>query len=848
MLIGRWVVGLLLFAIIAALPMFGPDRGWVALAFVGGTTAHNLRLARAVARTGRLPRSMAVFDHTLACVTGLLIPPTLVWAIMVNAIGLPVTVISHGRRFALALLAASVPAYVAVGLVTGADLWPVAVGVFVVAGVGNCGLVGDAAEEERRVRARYGDILDQLQVVVFESPGIGQPLTYVNDHVGKVLGFTREDWLKPSWWESRLHPDDHHIWADSNDQSIAGQSHQCTYRMYAEDGRTVHFLEITRILDAGGGRTKIRGVLVDVTKQRRAEAQASQLSLFVDQIPLALQILQIRDPDDLSAIRLVAANQAACENVQATHEELVAEWPRRFAVVDSQPGNLEAFAEVRRTGKALTNHQRSWVDRHGRDRRVDIEAFALGGDYVGVSYEDITERSNAEEALRHQANHDALTGLPSRAYLAARLQSALDSAAEDEENRGALLMMDLNQFKEVNDALGHHHGDRLLIELAGRLSAIAGTEHAVARLGGDEFALIVEGSAHRALEIAREIGGRFAEPIVIDGITLQTNVSVGIALYPEHAADADGLMQRADAAMYRAKTGGTGVALFTPEQSVAGVRRLQLLSDLRNAVHNGELLLHYQPRVSMETGDIEGLEALVRWEHPAFGLLPPDEFIALAEVSGLIQELTQFVIRVAVADIAELRSAGHDLPVAVNLSVRNLYSPDLIEGITRALERHSLPPSALRVELTESEIMDDPSVAMQVLQRLRSEGVEVSIDDFGTGYSSLSYLRDLPIDEIKIDRSFVADISDGDDVVVRSIIDLGHALGVIVVAEGVETAGQWDHLQRLGCDVVQGYLISRPLPYEAIRRFLDDRRDFAGTDSTASGELSTHSAQLIRDA
>ena len=721
---------------------------------------------------------------------------------------------------------------------------------FVVAGLGNCGLVGDAAEEERSVRARYSDILDQLQVVVFESPGIGQQLSYVNDHVGKMLGFTRTEWLDPAWWESRLHPDDHAAWAESNVQSIAGVSHQATYRMYAEDGRLVHILEITRVLQVGSGRTKIRGVLVDVSRQALAEAEASQLSMFVDQIPLALQILEITDPDDVAAIRMVAANRVACENVDATLEELVQEWPRRYAVVDSQPGNLEAFAEVRRTGTSLTKHERSWVDRDGRDRRVNIEAFALGGDYVGVSYEDITERANAEKALRHQANHDALTGLPSRAFLAQRLDAALTASADggDGACQGALLMMDLNQFKEVNDALGHHHGDRLLIELAGRLSAIAGTEHAVARLGGDEFALIVEGSARRALEIAREIGGRFAEPIVIDGITLQTNVSVGIALYPEHAADADGLMQRADAAMYRAKTGGTGVALFTPEQSVAGVRRLQLLSDLRNAVHNGELLLHYQPRVSMETGDIEGLEALVRWEHPAFGLLPPDEFIALAEVSGLIQELTQFVIRVAVADIAELRSAGHDLPVAVNLSVRNLYSPDLIEGITRALERHSLPPSALRVELTESEIMDDPSVAMQVLQRLRSEGVEVSIDDFGTGYSSLSYLRDLPIDEIKIDRSFVADISDGDDVVVRSIIDLGHALGVIVVAEGVETAGQWDHLQRLGCDVVQGYLISRPLPYEAIRRFLDDRRDFAGTDSTASGELSTHSAQLIRDA
>jgi len=831
MLVGRWVVGLLLFAIIAVTPMFGPNRLWIAIAFAVVTAVQNVVLGRIMAVTGSMPWAMAAFDHALTCVAGLLIPQTLIWAIMVNAIGLPVTVICHGRRFALGLFAASVPAYVAVGLFTGADLWPIAVGVFVVAGLGNCGLVGDAADEERRIRARYADILDQLQVVVFESPGIGQHLSYVNDHVGKMLGFTRSDWVRPEWWESRLHPDDHEVWVDSNVQSIAGRSHQATYRMLAEDGHVVHILEITRIIESKDG-TRIRGVLVDVTRQAEAEAEASQLGLFVDQIPLALQIFEIADPDDTAGIRMVAANQVACENVDATLEQLLAEWPRRYAVIDTQPGNLEAFAQVRRTGESLENHERNWVDRTGRHRRVNIEAFALGGDYVGVSYEDITDRANAEELLRHQANHDALTGLPSRVLLAHRLDAALVRAADDEE-RGALLVMDLDQFKEVNDALGHHHGDRLLIELAGRLSELAG-EHLVARLGGDEFALVVEnGTPREALELAGRIGRSFAEPIVIDGVTLQTNVSVGIALYPEHAAERDGLMQRADAAMYRAKKGGTGVSLFTPEQSTAGMRRLQLLSDLRSAIDHGELTLHYQPRVAFGDGGIEGLEALVRWVHPTHGMLPPDEFIGLAEVSGLIQQLTQFVIRVAVADAARLRSVGHDLPVAVNLSVRNLYSPDLVEGIMRSLQREQLPPSSLRVELTESEIMDDPSVAMQVLQRLRSEGVEVSIDDFGTGYSSLSYLRDLPIDEIKIDRSFVAEISARDDVVVRSIIDLGHALGVAVVGEGVETVEQWEHLRRLGCDVAQGYLISRPLPFDELNRFLDDRRDFA-TDRTAA--------------
>ena len=844
MLVGRWGIAVGLSLMFALTPSFGPHRVLIAAGMALGSCVQSAVLQRVIHRTGALPRICTVSDHAFVAVAAIVAPPTLPWGLIVLAITIPLSVIAYGRAFSYQLLAASTPVFLAIGLWRNPELWPIGLAIFTIAGAGSCSLVGFASEEERRVRDRYGDILDQLQVVVFESPGIGQPLSYVNDHVANVLGFTHSDWVRPEWWESRLHPDDHEAWLESNRQSIAGQSHQATYRMFAEDGRVVHFLEITRILPAEKGTTKIRGVLVDISRQAVAEAQASTLGLFVDQIPLAMQILKIKDPDRLDGIRLIAANRAACENVDATLDELVAAWPRRYAVIDNQPGNLEAFAEVRRTGRSLLNHERSWIDRNGSDRRVNIEAFALGGDYVGVSYEDITDRANAEEALRHQANHDALTGLPSRALLTVELDAALRRSEEWGE-RGALLMMDLNQFKEVNDSLGHHHGDRLLVELGGRLKDLAAEEHLIARLGGDEFAMILaNGSPREALEIAGRIGRRFAEPIVIDGVTLQTNVSVGIALYPEHAADGDGLMQRADAAMYRAKTGGTGVALYTPEQSSAGVRRLQLLSDLRTAVTNDELLLHYQPRVLFESGEIEGVEALVRWNHPTLGMLPPDEFIGLAEVSGLIQELTQFVIRRAVADAATFRSLGHDLPVAVNLSVRNLYSPDLVEGILTSLTRHQLPSSSLRVELTESEIMDDPSVAMQVLQRLRSEGVEVSIDDFGTGYSSLSYLRDLPIDEIKIDRSFVADITGGDDVVVRSIIDLGHALGVAVVGEGVETVQQWDHLRRLGCDIAQGYLISRPLPFDALQRFLDDRREFGTPPHLAGGSVADPSATL----
>ena len=822
--VGRCALALGLFAIIAALPMFGPNRLWLALGFAVANAGQNLALGLVLRARGHLPWISAASDQLFVVAAGVIAPMTFVWGMVVTAITLPLSVISYGRAFSYKLVAFFAPVYLAIGLWREPDLWPVGLGIFVIGGLGSCSLVGYAAAEERRVRERYIDILDQVQVVVFESPGVGLPLTYVNDHVGKMLGYTPLHWIDPQWWESRVHPEDHAAWAGSNDRTNAGESHQAQYRLIAEDGRIVHVLELTRVLGADHGHTRTRGVLVDVTRQSEAEAQASQLGMFVDQIPLALQILQIADPDDIDAVRMVAANQVACDQVGATLDELLTGWPDKYSKVDRQPGIMEAFAEVRRSGEALTDFERPWVDETGRQRRVNLEAFDLGNGHVGVSYEDITERAAAAEALRHQATHDALTGLPNRVLLAEHLAEAMSDEATSDV---ALLLMDLNQFKEVNDSLGHHHGDRLLIELSHRLRAIADGNHLIARLGGDEFAMLIKNdSARAALEMANVIGRRFAEPIEIDGVTLQTNVSVGVALYPEHATDADGLMQRSDAAMYRAKAGGTGVSLFTPEHSTVGNRRLQIISDLRTAIERGELVVHYQPRVDFETDEIEGVEALVRWQHPTLGMLPPDEFIGLAEVSGLIQDLTRFVIRVAVADIAYLKTLGHSLPVAVNLSVRNLYSPDLVDNILQSLAAHQLDSSHLRVELTESEIMDDPAMAMQVLQRLRSEGVEVSIDDFGTGYSSLSYLRDLPIDEIKIDKSFVADITDGDDVVVRSIIDLGHALGVSVVGEGVETAVQWDHLKRLGCDVAQGYLISRPLNFDALHRFLDDRVEF----------------------
>ena len=428
-------------------------------------------------------------------------------------------------------------------------------------------------------------------------------------------------------------------------------------------------------------------------------------------------------------------------------------------------------------------------------------------------------------ALNQQANHDVLTSLPNRAHFQRRLAEEI-ALAHMEQRCVSVLLMDLNQFKDVNDSLGHHHGDLLLIELAQRLDAVVSPDHFAARLGGDEFAVIARCSsdAHEAVELARIIAEAFSKPARVDDVTLQSSASIGISVFPRDAVDAQTLVQRADSAMYRAKSSGTGVALHTQEQQHSSSRRLRLLNDLPSAISSGELRMEYQPRFDLTTNEIVGVEALVRWQHREFGLLYPDQFIELAEVSGNIQELTHEIIRIAINDLSFLSQQGMDLEVSINLSVRNLYDPLLLDIVQECLDTQRFPAQRVMFEITESELMEDPRVALEVLNAIRGLGAEISIDDFGTGYSSMAYLRDLPISEIKIDRSFVAGIESGDDLLVRTIIELGHNLNMSVVAEGIETAEQLAAITALGCDGAQGYFLSRPLGFDQLCQRLESQR------------------------
>ncbi|MDX6356641.1 MAG: diguanylate cyclase, partial [Streptomyces sp.] len=428
--------------------------------------------------------------------------------------------------------------------------------------------------------------------------------------------------------------------------------------------------------------------------------------------------------------------------------------------------------------------------------------------------------ARAEEQLR-----DPLTGLPNRQWLLERAWSALDSAQERGE-RVALILIDLDKFRSVNDTLGHLAGDRLLLQIADRLRLALPRGTEAARLGGDEFAVLLPScdSTTRAQRVARALVAALGSPLSLDGLTLVLEASAGVAVFPDHAVDAEGLLRRADVAMYQAKRERSGVEVYDSTRDANTPDRLGLLGDLRRALDTGDVELHYQPKVRFD-GQVAGLEALVRWVHPERGRVNPEEFIGMAETSGLMPQLTEYVLDTALAQIAKWRAMGLDAPVAVNVSPRDVRSPGFAGAVAARLAHHKVPPGSLQLEITETVLLEDPQQAADTLNGLTGHGVKMSLDDFGTGYSSLVHLRRLPVSELKIDRSFVARlVVDPEDAeIVRCTIDLAHSLGLLVVAEGVEDDETWERLRELNCDAVQGWLVAAAMPPDEATNWLRAR-------------------------
>jgi diguanylate cyclase len=420
--------------------------------------------------------------------------------------------------------------------------------------------------------------------------------------------------------------------------------------------------------------------------------------------------------------------------------------------------------------------------------------------------------------IQHQADHDGLTGLPNRTLLRRRLDEALTDCVMRRE-RFAVLLMDLDRFKEINDALGHESGDRLLCDVASQLDRIVGERGTVARLGGDEFAVVAPGvgTPAEALVLARELNAGLSRSRAVEGLQLQVDSSIGIALYPRDGEDGETLLRHADIAMYASKEAHVP-KVYSPRDDHYSPERLALMSQLRNALDTGQLVVHYQPQADLLTGEIHSVEALVRWDHPERGLLPPAEFIPLAEHTGLIRDLTRYVLDRALGQCRAWADAGIELAVAVNITGRDLLDLRFPNEVAELLAKWIVPPSRLELEITENTVLTDPRRARIVLDKISRLGVQLAIDDFGSGNSSLGYLKRLPVSVLKIDKSFVLHMLENcdDATIVRSTVDLGHNLGLRVVAEGVETEEAWQRLRELHCDIAQGFLLSRPVPAEEI--------------------------------
>ncbi|MBV8463996.1 MAG: GGDEF domain-containing protein [Acidimicrobiales bacterium] len=449
----------------------------------------------------------------------------------------------------------------------------------------------------------------------------------------------------------------------------------------------------------------------------------------------------------------------------------------------------------------------------------DLKLFETLVNHASVAL----ERSQLIDRLEHDALHDALTGLGNRVQFDALVRRAMRERRPNDKL--AVMLMDLDRFKEINDTLGHHHGDRLLQEVGNRLTRDLGSDWSVARLGGDEFAVLVRGlsdaeDAHRAAVRVRDM---VSKPFPVEDLTLDVGASIGIAVCPDDGEDVTTLLQRADVAMYEAKA-EDGIAAYARERDRYSPRRLALVGELREAIERETLEVYYQPKADLQNGQVVGAEALLRWELPS-GRVTPDEFIPVAEHTGLIRPLTRFVLRKAIVQCGAWKARGLDLCVSVNLSARDLMDPDLTTYMQDLLVRHGVDADCLTLEITESSIMSDPLRTLGVLEALRGMGLRLSVDDFGTGYSSLTYLKRLPVTEVKIDKSFVVDMTrDANDLaIVRSVTDLGGHLGLTVTAEGVEDRAAWDALRGLGCNLAQGYFLSRPLPAHDFEEWMQHR-------------------------
>jgi diguanylate cyclase (GGDEF)-like protein/PAS domain S-box-containing protein len=723
----------------------------------------------------------------------------------------------------------------------------------------------------------YRRLVERLPAIVYSCEmGEHGHWRYVSPQIEEILGYSPEEWMSdPTLWAERLHPDDRERALEQETRQVAseGGAPPVDYRMITRDGDVVWILDEAVLEPDHDGTPVWHGVLYDITERKNAEGELRRAAAQQAAVArLGRHALQDGDPGRLA--KQVVPVMTEIDGVEAACVWEAGREGRRLHLRAGleEHGGAERRASAARdshAGAALESGLHVIVDDWSTERRFSMPpalrllgvrsslAVPIAGKdqpygvldihstepsrftpqdvhFVQASANvlaDALERHRADEALRHRVLHDALTGLPNRLSFVDSLRDALNRSTASGSPVG-ILFLDLDHFKLINDSIGHHAGDQLLQAVAPRLRAHLRPGDIVARFGGDEFGILVDRltDEDEALAIADRVAGAFREPYAMGGADHFVTASIGIAVARSagrEPIDAELLIRDADAAMYRAKERGRGrCEVFDAEMRARAVRRLETERELRHALEREELELRYQPVIALGSGEIVGLEALVRWNHPERGMLDPGEFVAIAEDSGLIDPIGRWVQETACRQALgwhELRPDKRPLDVAVNLSARQVAHRDLADQVREVLTATGLEPVNLRLEVTESALVDEAAGATATLEALSAIGVRLVLDDFGTGYSSLAYLNRFPFDALKVDRSFVDGLGVEQErtAIVEAVLGMARALSLDAIAEGVENEAQLSELRRLGCDYAQGHLFSRPLTAEKVTALLE---------------------------